>query len=402
MSVSSTVESGYVSAARRVLTRRAVTARYAAPVLTAYLLTRLVVCTLVFVSLVVLPVRVAPSLSTHFPNLVVDGLVRWDSFHYANIALNGYDRMKTAFFPLYPLLVASLRVIVGNVYVAGLLVSNAALLVALGYVYALARREYDQTGATRTVFYLATAPGSVFFSAMYTESLFVALVAATFYHARSAQWSRAALAGGLAAATRNTGVVLAAVIALEGLHQVGVRVRPQVWCVRALWSHVRLQGRRVVHARYALAASAIVPIGLLAYMAFLGHAFHDPLAFLHAEAFWGKHVSLSNLMHILPQGHLTLANQLDILVTLTLVPLVLSVCRRMRPAYIVFTLASFLMPLDTGGTAGMTRYALMLVPCYLLLGSLVRRPGLDRLILCLSLALMTFVTVTFCHWGGPN
>jgi Gpi18-like mannosyltransferase len=106
----------------------------------------------------------------------VDGLVRWDGFHYANIALHGYDRMKTVFFPLYPLLVASVRMIVGNVYVAGLLVSNAALLVALCYLYALARREYDQAGATRTVFYLATAPGSVFFWAMYTESLFVALV----------------------------------------------------------------------------------------------------------------------------------------------------------------------------------------------------------------------------------
>src|SRR5262249_20931745 len=150
----------------------------------------------------------------------------------------------------------------GNIYLAGVLISHVAFLIALIFLYLLARDEFDHPTAARTVLYLAAAPAAVFFSAVYTESLFLLLVVITFYCARHRQWVAAALAGGIAAATRNTGVVLAAVVALEGLHQQGVRWRPRAWHP-AIWGrHLRAQLPLFLAAWPSLLAAACVPTGL--------------------------------------------------------------------------------------------------------------------------------------------
>ncbi len=187
---------------------------------------------IIYFSSLVVPIA-GGSGGTH-RNILLDGLVRWDGGIYLSIAAGGYPLAShggvapaTAFFPAYPLLVRAVEFVVHNDHLAGVLVSNVAFLVALAYLYALARRESDRDTAARAVFYLAAAPAAVFFSAAYTESLFVACVAATFYHAGKGQWAPAALAAILASATRNTGFVLAAVIALEALHQAGVRFWPR-------------------------------------------------------------------------------------------------------------------------------------------------------------------------------
>lgn len=390
---------------RRLSSRLAAIAPHARTVLTVYLVTRLIVGAVVVAALAVEPLKITSNPTTHVGNPLIEGLVRWDAFHYAHIAVSGYDDTSSvAFFPLYPLLTKILTLVVGNVYVAGLIVSNVALLGALGYLYALAYREFGRGAARYSTFCLAAVPGAVFFAAMYTESLFALLVTATFYHAGARQWRRAALVGALAAATRNTGFILSLVVALEGLHGAGIRLWPGSWVVSkpTLQGGIRLCVQRIAAARSAFIAAAAIPLGLCAYMAYLGWKFADPLAFVKAEAGWNKHVAIANIVHVVPPGALTLSLWIDLLVTIGFVPLVLLVCLRMRPSYVVFTLITFLLSLDTGGIDGMTRYVLMLVPCYLIFGSLARWGWFSRLVLYLSLPLMAFVAAAYSHWGGPH
>jgi hypothetical protein len=206
---------------------RAIELRALRAVLLAYLSTRALVLLVIFVSSVSIPMRPGAFLYASPNNLVLDGLIRDDSWWYANIAEHGYTvgdlklgaQGNVVFFPLYPLLVKMIAALTGNVFLAGVLVSNVAFLIALAYLYGLARYEFGEETAARTVFYLAAAPTAVFFSAMYSESVYIALVCAAFYYAQRRVWDFAALTGALAAATRNTGVLLALVIALEGLHQ---------------------------------------------------------------------------------------------------------------------------------------------------------------------------------------
>ncbi|HUY11873.1 MAG TPA: mannosyltransferase family protein, partial [Candidatus Dormibacteraeota bacterium] len=106
---------------------------------------------------------------------------RWDAVHYLNIATRGYQGTEMAFFPLFPMMIRALGVLVGNHLIAGLLISNACFFFGLLFLYKLLEREFDRTVARRAIFYISIFPSAVFFSAVYTESLFFMLTVAAFF-----------------------------------------------------------------------------------------------------------------------------------------------------------------------------------------------------------------------------
>ena len=61
-----------------------------------------------------------------------------------------------------------------------MLVSLAACLCAFVLLYRLAARHLDDAGAMRAVLYLAVFPTALFLQAVYSESLYLALVLAAF------------------------------------------------------------------------------------------------------------------------------------------------------------------------------------------------------------------------------
>ncbi|PYI56235.1 hypothetical protein [Paenibacillus flagellatus] len=144
----------------------------------------------------------------------------YDTYHYLSIAGTGYhadgdSAITIAFYPLYPALIRLVGFLVPDLFAAGLIVSNAFLLIGM---YALVRLvELDAPG--RTAFASAKLmmlyPLSFFFSIVYTESLFFALCVLSVYNARKRKWLLAGVFGMLAALTRNQGVLLAVPIAIE-------------------------------------------------------------------------------------------------------------------------------------------------------------------------------------------
>ena len=66
----------------------------------------------------------------------------------------------------------------------------------------------QEDAARRTVVLIAFFPAAVFFSAAYTESLFLALSVGVLLAARRERWALAGALGALAAATRSMGVLL--------------------------------------------------------------------------------------------------------------------------------------------------------------------------------------------------
>ena len=413
-------------AARLTVLGHAIEPRALRAVLVAYVSTRLLVLFVIFVSSISIPMRPGAFLYASPDNLVLDGLIRDDSWWYVNIAEHGYTIVdarsgtqgNVVFFPLYPLLVKMLAALLGNVFLSGVLVSNVAFLVALAYLYGITRHEFDEETAARAVFYLAAAPTAVFFSAMYSESVYIALVCATFYYAQRRVWDFAALTGALAAATRNTGVLLALVVALEGLHQQGVRFRPpRLWAdsrsatLRIWRDHARAQIGLALASWRSLVVAACAPLGLLAYMAYLSNTFGDPLAFIHAQATWGRPTAgagaarlISRVIELLNVGPHFWAGQvnpktlLELICTLGFAPIVLVVAFKLRPAYAVYAALTFLVPLSTGTVGSMTRYVLMLVPCFMLLAHWGRRSWVDRVVLGVFLPLLGYMTVLFSHW----
>ncbi|MEA2127955.1 MAG: hypothetical protein QOJ85_846 [Solirubrobacteraceae bacterium] len=197
-------------------------------------------------------------------------LGRWDSVWYLAIAGSGYgDGAREAFFPLYPLLVRIAGAPVGSALVGGALASTALLGVALVVLHRLVTLDHDRAVARNAVLVTALFPMSFFFSAVYGESLFLALSIGAVYAARRERWAWAGALGGLAAMTRSAGVVLLVPLALIYLWDVG---RPSLRARRRLRADVLWLG--------------LVPLGLAAYCGFLALQGLDALAPFHAQEVW--------------------------------------------------------------------------------------------------------------------
>ena len=131
---------------------------------------------------------------------VVDVWGRWDSDWFLRIAENGYSWPSStpAFFPLYPLLVAGLgRLLLGHYLLAGVIVSLAAGAAAFVLLYRLTCLRLGEDAARHTILFLAVAPTSLFFGAVYSESLFLLLAVATFLLAERGRFWAAGGAAGL-------------------------------------------------------------------------------------------------------------------------------------------------------------------------------------------------------------
>jgi Mannosyltransferase (PIG-V) len=236
-------------------------------------------------------------------NLLVAPATRWDSAWYLGIARAGYVLpLQTVFFPLYPGLIALGGAFVGQGLdaIVGIAISCACAIGALYLLHRLVSLEFDEHLAHDTVWIFAWLPTAIVLSAVYSESLFLFLAVGCFYSARSGRWALAGLAGGLAAATRNGGVLLLVpllILYLYGPQSAREPDRP----AGGLWPRYRLRGD--------IFWMALVPLGLLAYMAFLQIEIGHPLAPFTHQLHWGRHfIPLAGIpLGLLSLGRATVA-----------------------------------------------------------------------------------------------
>lgn len=230
-----------------------------------------------------------------FGDVLAAPAARWDAAWYLVIAHYGYrpdlgalTASRTAFFPLYPL---GIRVLADTglaPVIAGVALSLVALAAGLYGLHRLtmleaARLRLPDSGqvARLAVSLTAFAPMAFFFSAVYSESLYLALSVGVFLCARHGRFASAALLAALASATRSTGIVLVLPIAM--LYLYGPREDRLVDFPHARGLRPRYRPRR--DALWI----ALAPVGLSLYMAHLALAGGDALAPFHAEAVWSRH-----------------------------------------------------------------------------------------------------------------
>jgi hypothetical protein len=224
----------------------------------------------------------------YFGNLLAAPFARWDSVWYLAIAHGGYDHepARTAFFPLYPLILRGLGVVIGSDLAAGVVISLLAFAVSLVLLYRLVALELDDEVARLAVMLIAFCPMAYFFSAVYSESLFLALSLGCIWQARMGRWPSAGLLGALAAAERNSGVTLAVPIALLFLY--GPRADRAPAILPAAASRLRRLLPRYRPTR-SLAWVLLVPAGLAAYVLLLASSMGNGLAPFHVEEVWFRH-----------------------------------------------------------------------------------------------------------------
>jgi hypothetical protein len=338
-------------------------------------------------------------------NLLTGSAVRWDALAYLGIAQHGYTHARgSAFFPLYPLLVSALGWVVRSDAAAGILLSTVSFWIALTLLHRLTELELGPRAADATVILLAFAPLSFFFSAVYTESLFLALSVGAVHAARVGRFRLGAVLAALATVTRVTGILLVVPLAVMRLRTEGRPDRRLGWLL--------------------LAPGAL--LGFLAYLAARGYGwlapFHNqvgatsarhlggPISTIGAALTAGWH-GLTATVRGVPAvafgltGPFSLSfDSLVLLGVLAVSVAALAVAvRRLPRAYGVYaglallavlSSSTRLQPLDS-----MDRYVLTIFPLWMAAGAWAAERRATRYVAALGAVLLAFYSFAFASWA---
>jgi mannosyltransferase PIG-V len=319
----------------------------------------------------------------------------WDSVWFLEIARHGYDRAEdAAFFPLYPLLLKA----TGASVAGGVLVSLACLAGALWLLHRLVALDFGAPVAGLTVLLVALFPASAYFSAVYSESLFLLLSVAAVYAARTDRWALAGLAGALATGTRSAGIVLLVPLAL-------------LW-----WRSPR---RRPLDAAWL----AVVPLGLVTFCAYLGLSGEDALGPFRAQDSWNRALTWplggawEGAQAAWEGARQLLAGEprtwpvydtawLDVGLFATLVLALVAAAgavRRLPPAYSLYAVAALALPLTFPADQplmSLPRFVAVLWPLHLWAAvALIERAGPRRAVLAASAVGLALVSGEVSTWG---
>lgn len=284
----------------------------------------------------------------------------FDGFHYLIIARQGYLQFQQAFFPFYPFLIRFLTRLIKDYLFSGLLISHLAFLISLFLFYQLVRLDFDKKIAKRSLLYLLLFPTAFYFGSVYTESIFLMAVLASFLAARKRQWLLAGIFGGMASATRFVGLFLFPALLVE-------------------WWQARKEDKKRKLA--GLLPLFLIIFGLLVYMAYLQKTIGDPLYFIHVQPFFGAQRTGGKLILLYQvfwrylkmilttkADFLYFAVWLELIASLLFLVFLVFSYFHFPLSYLIFMLLAYIAPTLTGTFSSMPRYVLILFPGFILLG----------------------------------
>ena len=377
------------------------------PVLVTLIGTRLPVLLLGAIAVTIVgtvPAPTAEALWRVSPNELVNLQARWDTDFYHQIATTGYRwdpsvflHQNVVFFPLYPLLMRwGGALLGGHPLLAGTIISLAAFSGAIAILYRLAALELGEEKAWPVILLVSTYPYAVFYSVVYTESVFLLLTVGAFYAMRRGHLLLAALAGIAAGLTRPNGFWLAL---------------PLLWMATMVpsgESHALTDPRPWWRERRRVAAvmAALAPLaGVAIFSAYLYMRFGDGLAWMHGQAAWG--------MPLLGRGPAPdparTAEDLRVKVSEVLVYTgdiaaffwaagsILPVARRLGSAYALWIAINIFPPVAAHLFISLGRFTAVLFPLFFWLALVVPRARVARLAAAFAVC-QALLAVGFYLW----
>lgn len=301
----------------------------------------------------------------------------WDSGWYVHIAQTGYmDAGTIAFFPLYPLLMRLLGALTGSPYIAGVIISNACLLIACYFLYRLVMLDSeDKDTSLNSVKYLMLYPTAFVLSGVFTESLFLALLIMAFYYGKRNKWCVTGLLGLFFAMTRSIGGFMFLPLAYE---------------------YLKSKSFKLANVRIDFICLLLIPAGLFIFMAYNYYLTGDPIAFIHVQSNWDRYVSnpIYNLYEGLIQFKINAFIALFVLTILTVF------YKEIGFSYWLTGIISVGIPLMTS-IAGMHRYTIVIFPMYIILAKLSKNRHFDQFTM-IALALLQGCLMVIWANGIPG
>jgi len=330
---------------------------------------------------------------------------RFDAGWYLSIATRGYEyfperfdrQQNLVFFPAFPALMHWLSLLLARQVVwSGALVSMLAFAWAARYLYRLARDLMDDERATVAVTLAAVYPFAVFFSAPYTEGLFLLAMLGAWWHLRRDERWRSFGWGLVAGLTRPNGCLLSVPLALMVL--------------APLWHQGRL--RRPAGGWLSLTDRLLVAaapgLGMLAYSAYIYELTGDPFMWIRLQAAWGReNIGVASFLageveSLSDQGFYNYAtgdvtNFLNALAALLVGASLWPVWRRFGVAPAALLVLNLAPSLASGGWLSVGRATAVLFPVFLWLADVV--PARHRALwIAAFAAVQAFGAALFFTW----
>jgi hypothetical protein len=332
------------------------------------------------------------------PDELVNLLARWDTVFYYQIATDGYDwapntflHQNVVFFPLYPLLMRwGGELLGGHPLLAGLIVSLASFGGAVMLLYRLASLELGHEYAVRVVVLMSTFPYALFYSAVYTESLFLLETVGAFYAMRRGYLWRTAICGVAAGLTRPNGFWLTVPLVFLAV------AKPVAGQQSAASGRSRLS---------AIGAACAPIVGMAIYSYFLHLQFSDPFAWVAGQTAWGMPllgqppapdpVRLADEPRIKPTEAITYVG--NILAFAAAGAAVAPVTRRFGAAYGSWIVVNIVPPILSHLFISLGRFTSVLFPVFFWLALRIPRDRLGHVALAFAIA-QACLAVWFFLW----
>jgi Gpi18-like mannosyltransferase len=340
----------------------------------------------------ILPLRASDTflgggITNYLKNPLLNFRSNFDGVHYILISTHGYNYGQQAFFPLYSQLIHWVDQFTHAPIFSGTLISTVCFFLALLVLDKLIRLDYPSPTPRWVLLILLLFPVSFFFTAVYTESLFLFLTVSAFYFARKKYWLLAGLCGFFASYTRFIGIFLFPALLIEFLQYSS---KPKIIKIIPL---------------------LLIPLGLTIYMMYLQQTTGDPFAFYHLQKLFNQNRSMQIVLpyqviwrYIKMVFTVNRTDPLYLTIWLEFVSgvmfLILSAISlfTQRLSYALFNLCAYLIPTLTGNFVSVPRYVLICFPVFMLLGNFFsHRPRLGYIYLVISFSLMTIFLSMFAR-----
>ena len=319
-----------------------------------------------------------------FENEILNLPARYDAGWYLGIAANGYrwdpavsGQQNIAFMPALPMLMRfGGRLLGGQPLWAGQIVVLLASFWGFVYVYRLARAWLgDAEGAATAIALLAAYPFAVFYSAVYTESIFLLCSAGAFYHLTRREYGRTAAFALLCGFARPNGFLMAIPLALVAVWPALV----DAWAHRSTGLGGRIRAALRTSSPTVAAASAAV-VGVVVFSAFIYTITGRPFAWLEAHAAWGRTfgtwVSRGPFQELQYGGLYGYARSqptdaVNFVAAIGCLAAIWPVTKRFGMAYGAFIVVNLLPPLAAGGLLSIGRVTATMFPVFIWLASVI-------------------------------
>jgi len=290
------------------------------------------------------------------------------------------DMVNIAFFPLYPFVVRCFSSVFGNPFWCGIGVSYVSLVMSCYLMYKLVLLDFDTEIAQRSVKYFLIYPFSMFLSAVYPESLFMALVLGCMYLLRKKKWVWASVLAALASACRLQGLVLVLPIGYEVI----VNWRKDGW----KWKYL---------------SCLIAPMGYGAYLLinkivtgeFFKYLQYQSEYWLHENAFFGKAIT-----YWLPQMAADPARTFvnygpQILMFFVFIGITVFAWRRLKGSYLVYSLGYIVASYSTLFLLSGPRYMIGAFPAFIAAAVATKNKHVDFVLTLMCIMFYTILVVAY-------